>query len=71
MTKRVLIVPLNNLEKNKDVTMLYVIPFPIASAYTQNLYVYAQRQDTSVIDETLDTGLVAPFNFPRLFYWNE
>ena len=41
MTKRVLIVPLNNLKKNKDVIMLCVRPVPFASAYTQNLYVYA------------------------------
>ena len=71
MTKHVLIVPLNNLKKNKDVTMLCVRPFPIASAYTQNLYMYAQRQYTSVTDETLDTGLDALCDFRWLFYRNE
>ena len=66
MTKRVLILPLNNLKTNKDLTMLCVRPFSIASAYTQNLYMY-----TSVTDETLDKGLDALCDFRWLFYRNE
>ena len=66
MTKRVLIVPLNNLKKNKDVTMLCVRPFPIASAYTQNVYMYAQRQYTSVTDENFRYGTRCFMRFPLI-----
>ena len=44
---------------------------PIASAYTQYLYVHAQRQYTSVTDVTLDTGLVGLFTIHRFLYGNE